>query len=136
VTIGRFMSQNSASTIHSSGTAPPDSAHYQRALEGIMGAKFTSGNQIDVLENGCRIFPAMLDAIATARYHIDFLTFIYWQGDIARRFGAALAERAAAGVRVRVLLDGFGAQPMPREVIEQLEAAGATVAWFRPPLRW
>lgn len=114
----------------------PDTTRYQRALEGVMGAVFTSGNQIEVLENGCRIFPAMLDAIAAARHHIDFLTFVYWQGDIAQRFGEALAARAKAGVRVRILLDGFGAYPMPSKVVEQLETAGADVAWFRPPLRW
>ncbi|HLQ86083.1 MAG TPA: phospholipase D-like domain-containing protein [Salinisphaeraceae bacterium] len=126
------MADNSAAI----DIALPDAACYQRALEGVMGAKFTSGNQIEVLENGCRIFPAMLDAIAAARHSIDFLTFVYWQGNIARRFGAALAERARAGVRVRVLLDGFGAYPMPRAVIEQMEAAGVDVAWFRPPVRW
>lgn len=113
-----------------------DAVSYQRALEGVMGAPFTSGNQIEVLENGCRIFPAMLEAIAGARRSIDFLTYIYWQGDIAQRFCEALVERAKAGVHVRILLDGLGARPMPKAMVAQLEGAGAEVAWFRPPVRW
>ncbi len=116
--------------------ALPTDADYQRALEGIVGIPFTPGNRIDVLKNGCRIFPAMLEAVVNARHSIDFLTFIYWQGDIADKFGHALAERAEAGVRVRILLDAFGASSMPKIVLERMTAAGCEIAWFRPTARW
>ena len=86
---------------------------YRRALEGTLGIPFTAGNRIERLVNGVRIFPAMIEAVEAAEYSIDFLTFIYWQGEIAERFGHALAGRARAGVRVRILLDSFGAHSMP-----------------------
>lgn len=114
----------------------PEQKQYQRALEGTLGIPFTTGNGIERLVNGVRIFPAMLEAIEAAEESIDFLTFIYWQGDIAERFGRILAERAKAGVRVRILLDSFGAQSMPDAVIAALESAGAEIAWFRPIKRW
>ena len=40
--------------------------------------------------DGDQIFPAMLEAISTARSYIDFLTFVYWDGEIADQFAEAL----------------------------------------------
>ena len=54
----------------------------RRTLEGVLGVPATEGNRIEVLRNGDEIFPAMLDAIAGAEHTIDFLTFVYWAGDI------------------------------------------------------
>jgi cardiolipin synthase len=104
----------------------------RRTLEGVLGVPATEGNRVDVLRNGDEIFPAMLDAIAKAEHTLDFLTFVYWEGDIGRVFARALAERARAGVRVRVLLDGYGARTMERDLIGQMEDTGVQVRWFRP----
>jgi len=105
---------------------------YRRALEGLIGVPATEGNQVDVLRNGDRIFPAILEAIRTATSTVDFLTFVYWEGSIGRDVAAALTERASAGVRVRVLLDAFGAYTMDKALVAGLEEAGAQVEWFRP----
>ncbi|MBS61417.1 phospholipase D-like domain-containing protein [Salinisphaera sp.] len=113
-----------------------DPRDYRRALEGTLGIPFTTGNRIERLVNGVRIFPAMIEAVEAAERSIDFLTFIYWQGEIAERFGHALAARARAGVRVRILLDSFGAHSMPGDVLDELAQAGAQIAWFRPAMRW
>ena len=40
----------------------------------------------------------MLKAIAQAKKRIEFLTFIYWTGNIAREFTNALANKAEEGV--------------------------------------
>jgi len=66
----------------------------RRSLEGILGVPATEGNRIDVLRNGNEIFPAMLEAIAGAEHTIDFLTFVYWRGEIGTTFAEALSERA------------------------------------------
>jgi cardiolipin synthase A/B len=103
----------------------------RRTLEGVMGIPATEGNAIDVLRNGIEIFPAMLSSIAAARRTIDFLTFVYWEGEIGRKFAEALSERAEAGVRVRVLLDGFGAFSIEKGLVELMTGAGVDVQWFR-----
>ena len=105
---------------------------YRRALEGLLGVPATEGNQVDVLRNGDRIFPAMFEAIESATSTIDFLTFVYWQGSIGREMAELLARRAAAGVRVRVILDALGALSMDRALVDRMVAAGAQVEWFRP----
>jgi cardiolipin synthase A/B len=106
---------------------------YVRALEGLLGTPATTGNHVTRLRNGDEIFPAMLAAIEDADRSIDFLTFVYWQGDIATRFAEALCRKQSAGVRVRLVLDTFGARLMENELIEHLDEAGVQVHWFRPP---
>lgn len=108
----------------------------QVAVESVLGNIFTDGNTLEVLKNGDEIFPAMLEAIRNAEESIDFVTFVYWTGDVAREFAAALAERARNGVRVRVVLDGFGSLPMDQGLIDDMRAAGAIVERFRPVVRW
>jgi cardiolipin synthase A/B len=105
---------------------------YRRALEGLLGTPATEGNLVEVLRDGIEIFPAMLDAIQRAERTVDFLTFVYWQGEIAERFGDALAERARSGVRCRVILDSLGARHVDNEVVEAMKDAGVLVHWFRP----
>jgi cardiolipin synthase len=56
-------------------------------------------------------------------------------GAVADTMAKHLSERAHAGVRVLVLLDAFGSQPLKKEWIEGLRKSGVEVAWLRP-LRW
>ena len=104
----------------------------RRMLEGIIGVPVTEGNLVEVLRNGDEIFPAMLEVISSARHTIDFLTFVYWQGEIGTAFAEALSESARSGVRVRVLLDAWGAHPIDRQLIGMMQDAGVRVRWFRP----
>ena len=105
----------------------------RRRLEALLGIPATEGNELTLLRNGDRIFPAMLTAIREARETIDFLTFVYWKGDIAQEFAHALAERAEAGVRVRVLIDAIGGRLIDRELIDRMTVSGVHVQWFRRP---
>ncbi|MFF8641670.1 phosphatidylserine/phosphatidylglycerophosphate/cardiolipin synthase family protein [Streptomyces sp. NPDC015345] len=109
-------------------------ARIRRRLERLIGIAATEGNALTVLRNGDEIFAAMLAAIRTAEHTVDMMTFVYWKGDIAHRFADALAERARAGLRVRLLLDGFGSRLIEADQLRVMERAGVQVAWFRKPL--
>lgn len=113
-------------------TRPEHRLDARRILEGVLGVPATEGNAIEVLRNGDEIFPAMLEAIDHAQQTIDLLTFVYWSGSVGERFARALAARAADGVRVRVLLDAWGAHPMDRRMLTLMENSGVRVHWFRP----
>jgi cardiolipin synthase A/B len=104
----------------------------RRTLEGTIGVPATEGNALDVLRNGDQIFPAMLESIAGAQHTIDLLTFVYWRGEIGTKFAEELAERARAGVRVRLLLDAWGAQSIDRSLTTMMGEAGVHIRWFRP----
>jgi cardiolipin synthase len=114
------------------GARAPDVAV---TLAANLNAPLLPGNRVTLLENGDEIFPAMLDSIREARESINFLTYVYWTGDISRMFAEELTAAARRGVKVRVLLDAFGARLMDKAWVEQMKRAGVQVEWFRP-LRW
>ena len=93
---------------------------------------FTAGNELVALRNGDEIFPAMLEAIERARSTVDFLTFVYWTGDIAERFAETLQAAARRGVRTRVVLDSVGAHAIESRLVDGMRSAGVQVGWFRP----
>ncbi|MFG2676602.1 phosphatidylserine/phosphatidylglycerophosphate/cardiolipin synthase family protein [Streptomyces sp. NPDC048445] len=106
----------------------------RRRLERLIGIAATEGNEVVPLRNGDAIFAAMLESIRGAEHTVDMVTFVYWRGDIAREFARTLADRARSGVRVRLLLDGFGSRLIEKDQLAAMEAAGVQVAWFRKPL--
>ncbi|WP_432073214.1 phospholipase D-like domain-containing protein [Streptomyces wuyuanensis] len=114
----------------------PDAAvrRLRRRLERLIGVAATEGNELVPLRNGQEIFPAMLDAIRSAEHTVDMMTFVYWRGQIARDFAGVLADRARDGVRVRLLLDGFGAKEIEQDLLKAMHDAGVQVAWFRKPV--
>lgn len=105
----------------------------RRRLEVVIGTPFTEGNSITVLRNGDEIFPAMLEAIRAAEATVDLMTFVYWQGDIAREFAGAMSDRARAGVRVRLLIDALGGRLIEKDLVDDMDEAGVQVEWFRKP---
>lgn len=106
----------------------------RRRLERLIGIAATEGNELVPLRNGDAIFAAMLGAIRRAEHTVDMMTFVYWRGDIAQEFADALSERARSGVRVRLLLDGFGSRLIEKEQLAAMDEAGVQVAWFRKPI--
>ncbi|MGH8028764.1 MAG: phospholipase D-like domain-containing protein, partial [Arenimonas sp.] len=61
--------------------------------------------------------------------------YIYWSGDIGKRFADALCERSRNGVRVHVLLDWAGSQKLEAGLVEQLKESGVQVQVYHP-LHW
>jgi cardiolipin synthase len=106
---------------------------FLRATEALTMAPVTHGNAIELFINGDEIFPAMLETMAGARRTLNFLSYLYWSGDIGTTVAEALCERALAGVEVNVLLDAVGSAKMDRSLIRDMDEAGVHFAYFRPP---
>ena len=109
------------------------SAEFLRATEAITMAPITHGNEIELLINGDEIFPAMIETMRGARRSLNFLSYLYWSGDIGTEIASALCDRAKAGVDVNVLLDAVGSAKMDRKLIHKMDESGVTFAYFRPP---
>ena len=86
--------------------------------------------RIDVLNNGDEFYPVMLEEIARAQTSITIEAYIYWAGDIGRRFADALAAKAREGIPVKILLDAVGSATIGTEILETLEAGGCQLAWY------
>jgi len=108
---------------------------FLRAMSVLLGPPLIDGNRVETLLNGDQIFPSMLQAIEGATQTINFETYIYWSGEVGRRFADALAKRARAGVKVNVLVDWVGSQKMDDDSIETMKQAGVDIRKYRP-LRW
>ena len=106
---------------------------FLRATEALTMAPITHGNSIELFINGDEIFPAMLETMAGAQRTLNFLSYLYWSGDIGETIADALCERARAGIEVNVLLDAVGSAKMDRSLIRDMDEAGVHFAYFRPP---
>ena len=108
---------------------------FRREMSVLLGPSILPGNRVTDLENGKEIFPAMLEAIASARETVTFETYIYWSGEVGRRFTEALSERARAGVKVHVTVDWLGSVKMEQALLDRMQQAGVKLERYRP-LHW
>jgi cardiolipin synthase len=104
----------------------------------LPGPTMTSGNRLELLENGDAVFPAMLAAISSARKTVNFEAYIFWSGEVGALFRDALAERAAHGVAVRVLLDAVGSagRRLKASDVDAMRRAGCRVEFFHSKKPW
>ena len=107
----------------------PGAADYLAAL---VAASLVTGNDYDVLVNGDRVFPAMLQAIDGARERVGFETYVYEKGRVANQFTDALERAARRGVDVRLIVDAVGASQMEDGHLDRLRAAGCHIVDFNP----
>lgn len=94
--------------------------------------RFVGGNRLALLRNGEQYFPALVAAIDAAREEVLLETYIYAGDETGSLVTDALARAAARGVRVRVLVDGFGSADFPARFRDVLAGAGAKLLVYRP----
>ena len=105
-----------------------------RALDRASAARLIPGNAVRHLPDSAAALDAMLALIAGARRTIHFENYIIRSDQTGQRFAAVLAEKARAGVRVRVLYDSLGSIATRSRFWRELRSAGAEVRAFRPLL--
>jgi cardiolipin synthase len=112
-----------------------ESPEFVTTMAGASGNPFLPGNRLELLNNGDAFYPSMLDAVKSAHASVTVEAYIYWAGSIGQEFAVALAEQAAAGRPVKLLLDAIGSSRIGPEILHVLEAGGCQVAWYNP-IRW
>ena len=100
-------------------------------IEAHTNAPILSGNRVEILLNGDEIFPAMLNAIRSARRSITYAQYLYQDSAIAYELAEAFAERCRAGVTVKLLIDSHGGGKIPPHIPELLAKSGCHLEWFR-----
>ena len=109
-----------------------DDDEFLTTMAGATGVPVFEGNAIEILNNGDSFYPAMLKAIAQAEYSITIEAYIYWNGDIGRKFAEALAAKGTSGVGVKILLDAIDSSTIGDEILEILEKGQCQLAWYNP----
>jgi cardiolipin synthase len=111
------------------------SAEFTATMAGATGMPVIDGNKVEIYNNGDEFYPAMLQAIDSARYSITMEQYIFWDGEVGRRFAEAFAEKAHEGISVKLLIDAIGSATLGSEIFRILNASGCQLAWFHP-IKW
>lgn len=90
------------------------------------------GNRLQLLKTGETSYHEMVRLIRSARRTIHITTFILGREETGRALIQELANRARAGVTVRLLLDGLGSFRSSRRFCDPLREAGGEVVRFMP----
>ncbi|HET8938711.1 MAG TPA: phospholipase D-like domain-containing protein [Polyangiales bacterium] len=109
------------------------------AIERILLAggvpRTSSGDRLELLASGEEAFARIITLFRDAQRSIDVSTFILGGDAAGQLVLGTLAERAAAGVEVRLLLDGLFYFRPRRDHLLKFTRAGGRLAVFMPLLR-
>jgi cardiolipin synthase A/B len=112
--------------------APVESGDFTASLAALLNVPLRQGGSARLLNNGDEYFPAILEAIRSARHSVHFMVYIWESGRISDTILEAMIERRRLGVEVRILLDAFGSLHADDSDFEPLQEAGGRVEKFRP----
>ncbi len=90
------------------------------------------GDKFRLLVDGSRFFPAMEQSIAAARRCVLLEMYLFESGRVADRFIELLIAAAARGVRVCLLLDGYGAFALRNSDRQRLISGGVELTIYNP----
>ncbi len=89
-----------------------------------------AGHQLTLFEESPSLIAAMVADIRAAKSRVWMESYIFAGDDAGRAVAAALADRAKAGLDVRLMVDAWGSFSMPAAMLKQLRAAGVQVHIF------
>ena len=97
-----------------------------------MKCSWQEGNRIRLLENGDNYYPALFAAIGRAQQRVILESFIWFEDDVGKQLHAVLLKAAQRGVRVEVLLDGYGSPDLSESFVGELTSAGVIFRYYDP----
>ena len=96
----------------------------------ITPTPWRSGNHFELLPDGDRFFPRIIEAIESAHSSIEIEMYLVASGQVANRFVDALSRAAARQVRVRFLLDHVGSHDFNQQDRHKLRDSGVSVRFY------
>ncbi|MDW5564272.1 MAG: cardiolipin synthase [Methanomassiliicoccus sp.] len=128
--LGRLAALNASGT--DLGAEPAGRTGLVRMLL-TNGSRLTSGNRMDLINDGHEKFRLLFKDIEEARDHIHAEYYIVRNDDLGDRFLDLLVRKAQEGLAVRLLVDGVGTR-LSRERRDELRTGGVEVLIFFPPV--
>lgn len=89
-----------------------------------------TARSVRLLADGDACYDALVESIRASRHHVHAEYYIFAPDGAGARIRDALAERARAGVQVRLLVDAAGSSRLGQGFLRPLLAAGGKVARF------
>ncbi|MYN02030.1 cardiolipin synthase [Pseudoduganella sp. DS3] len=105
----------------------------QAALEeAATGVPLIAGNKVQLLFDGPQTMAEMMKAIAAARNHINFETYIFDQDELGEQFADLLVQKQREGVVVNVIYDSVGTLGVPQAFFDRMREGGVRLIAFNP----
>jgi cardiolipin synthase len=89
-------------------------------------------NQLQLLINGEEFFPSVFDAIGRAREEVLIETFIIFEDEVGAQLQRTLIAAAERGVRVELLVDGYGTAELSSAFLREMVDAGVHLQAYDP----
>ncbi|MBD3251085.1 cardiolipin synthase [Candidatus Uhrbacteria bacterium] len=96
------------------------------------GVPYTEGNRVSILTDAQVTYPKLLHAIREAKRSIDLEYYIFRYDQIGKALLDLLKQKAKQGIRVRLLVDGYGSLGLGHKCFRELRAAGVQASYFAP----
>ncbi|MCC6462262.1 MAG: hypothetical protein IT260_17475 [Saprospiraceae bacterium] len=93
---------------------------------------YQAAEELVLVHSGDDFFNRLEQLLDGARERIHFHTYIFQADATGQRVADALVRAAARGVRVQLLVDGYGSQDLPQYFIQDLRKAGVEFRFFDP----
>ena len=88
-------------------------------------------DQETLFTSGDDYFAGLLRAIDGAKQIVEFETYIFEKGVLGERVAKSLINAAIRGVRVRVIIDGWGSPAFANDYLDRFREVGIRVRFFR-----
>ena len=107
---------------------------FRRSLD-TFGNTLVGGNHVQILNNGDEIFPAMVEAIRSAKVTVNLESYIFKNDRAGEIIAQPLMDAARRGVEVRVLVDGTGSK-FAGPILDRMRQAGVKAFKYHPIRPW
>ncbi len=107
----------------------------RRLADALQLPPASSYHELVIHEDGQRALDGLHALVSQARHTLDLCTFLVGNDALGDALADWLVERARAGVRVRLLVDGVGIYLGGRFDLRRMRAHGVQVALFVSPFR-
>lgn len=97
-----------------------------------MSTEWRDGNRIVLLENGEEFFPRVFEAIRRAQQFLLLETFILFEDDVGNALHEVVLEAAQRGVKVEMMVDGYGSPDLSPAFVNSLTSAGVRFVYYDP----
>ncbi|MBE5250893.1 cardiolipin synthase ClsB [Mixta mediterraneensis] len=97
-----------------------------------MNFHWQEGNKLRLLENGDEFFPRVFGAIQRAERALMLETFILFEDEVGKALHRELLAAAERGVKVEVMVYGYGSPDLSEDFINSLTGAGVRFIYYDP----
>ena len=131
--IHRMVRRKPRLALHQHPAARLDRRHaVERLFDSYALPPATLGNALHFHASGEEYYARLMALLREARESIYVSMYVFTLDAVGEAVLALLAERAHEGLRVRLLLDGYGALSTRQRRFAALQRGGGRVAWFNP----